>query len=61
MSAPCPHDYENPVRKGRAHYVCRLCGVDISMDLFFIWQADEEAGQRAAQPKKGLSKNPEEG
>lgn len=42
MSTPCPHDYEHPVRKGRAHYVCALCGEDITMDLAFMVEADED-------------------
>ena len=30
------HDYENSVKKGRAHYVCQKCGKDITMELVFI-------------------------
>ena len=27
----CKHDYENPVHKGRAKYICRKCNQDITM------------------------------
>jgi len=37
----CEHDYENPVRKGRAHYECPKCGADITLDLMFIMEAEE--------------------
>lgn len=36
----CNHGYKDPVRKGRAHYVCRKCGQDITMELVLIAQAD---------------------
>lgn len=32
----CKHDYKNPVRKGRAHYVCKLCGEDITIELVYF-------------------------
>lgn len=35
----CDHDYENPIRKGRAHYVCPVCGQDITMELVLIADA----------------------
>ena len=38
----CKHDYDKPIRKGRAHYVCPKCGKDITMDLLFIAEAKEE-------------------
>lgn len=37
--ARCDHDLERPVRLGRAHYHCRLCGADISLDMVFFWEA----------------------
>jgi hypothetical protein len=43
----CSHDYDNPVRKGRAHYVCPLCGEDITLALVFInFCIAEERGER---------------
>lgn len=36
----CEHDYENPIRKGRAHYVCPKCGADISLELAMIYEAN---------------------
>lgn len=38
----CEHDYENPIRKGRAHYVCRKCGADITLELAMILEAEGE-------------------
>ena len=32
----CNHDYEHPIRNGRAHYVCPLCGEDISLAVILI-------------------------
>lgn len=32
--AHCQHDYDNPRRVGRAHWVCRGCGRDITVRLF---------------------------
>ena len=29
-------DYENPIRKGRAYWVCKDCWRDITIELFFI-------------------------
>jgi hypothetical protein len=34
----CQHDYAHPVRKGRAHYVCRKCGVDITLALVMLYE-----------------------
>jgi hypothetical protein len=42
-TAPCRHDYEHPVRKGRARYYCRKCGADISLEVILIAAADLEA------------------
>lgn len=36
---PCPHDYDNPIRKGRADYACRLCGKDITLELVMMYEA----------------------
>lgn len=35
----CQHDYENPIRKGRADYHCPKCDEVITLDLVFIEQA----------------------
>lgn len=32
------HDYENAIRKGRAHYVCPKCGKDITLELVLMEQ-----------------------
>lgn len=37
----CRHDYDNPLRKGRAHYVFPKCGVDITLDLVYILEAEQ--------------------
>lgn len=36
MNSECFHDYDNPIRKGRAHYICPKCGKDISLMLVFL-------------------------
>ena len=38
---PCAHDYDHPIRKGRAHYTCPKCGEDITMELCFVNEAEE--------------------
>lgn len=35
----CDHDYEHPVRKGRATYLCPTCGEDITLTLVFMQDA----------------------
>lgn len=35
----CDHDFTAPIRKGRAHYVCRLCGADITLALVYLAEA----------------------
>ena len=52
----CPHDYANPTRKGRAHYVCALCGVDITMELVMIAYADA-SGKELTTTKQGDNMN----
>lgn len=37
----CPHDYDNPIRKGRAHFVCRKCGEDISLTVILLYEAEQ--------------------
>lgn len=36
------HNYENAIRKGRAHYVCPKCGKDITMTLVFMESKDHD-------------------
>lgn len=48
------HDLERPVRMGRAHYRCRLCGADISLELVFFWEALDE-GEREDLSQKVLT------
>lgn len=30
----CEHDYEHPIRKGRAYLVCPKCGEDITFMIY---------------------------
>lgn len=41
LQQKCQHDYENPIRRGRAHYVCQKCGKDITLELAMILEAEE--------------------
>jgi hypothetical protein len=36
----CRHDYERPVRKGRARYHCPLCDADISLEIVMLAEAE---------------------
>ena len=43
----CKHDFENAIRKGRAHYVCPKCDKDISF-LWIAWyEAEHDCGKRS--------------
>jgi hypothetical protein len=42
-STACLHDYEHPIRKGRATYHCPKCDADISLIVILIAAADWEA------------------
>ena len=35
----CEHNYENPIRKGRANFYCKECGEDISVEVVLIYEA----------------------
>lgn len=35
----CNHDYQNPVRKGRADYHCPLCDEDLTLELVLMAEA----------------------
>ena len=39
----CNHDYENPIRLGRAFYVCRHCSEDISLTLVLIAELEKNS------------------
>lgn len=39
----CNHDYKNPVKLGRAKYICHKCKEDITLDLVFIIEAEEHS------------------
>jgi len=47
----CHHDYERPVRKGRARYHCPLCDADISLEVIAIAEADWEAEEARLRSK----------
>jgi len=36
----CKHDYDNPIRKGRAKYHCRKCDKDITIDIILLYDAN---------------------
>ncbi len=36
----CEHDLDVPIHQGRAHYICRLCGEDITLALVLLWELD---------------------
>ena len=39
---PCKyHDYDNPVRAGRADLRCRKCGKDITLELVLMQEVEE--------------------
>ena len=35
----CQHDFDKPIRKGRAWYACPKCGKDISLEYVFWIEA----------------------
>jgi len=47
----CHHDYERPVRKGRARYHCPKCGKDISMEVILLAEAEWEAEEQRLRAK----------
>jgi hypothetical protein len=40
-SQKCEHNYDTPIRKGRAKWLCRKCGQDITLELVMIHEATE--------------------
>lgn len=47
MTQECKHDYDNPIRLGRANYVCKDCKQDISLMVIMI----EEVKQMTQEKK----------
>lgn len=41
-SRECPHDYENYIHKGRAHYVCPKCLKDITLEVVLMFELKEQ-------------------
>ena len=42
LTEECNHDYEHPKRLGRANYVCRKCGENISLLVILLYEAQME-------------------
>lgn len=40
------HDYDNPIRKSRAYWVCPKCGKDISLEVVLIYEARQNEQQK---------------
>ena len=38
MDKDCKHDYENPIKLGRANYICRKCKKNITIDLVYLME-----------------------
>jgi hypothetical protein len=53
---PCAHDYECPLRKGRARYHCPKCDADISLEVILIAEADWEAQEAKMRAKHRAGK-----
>lgn len=46
-----------PIRKGRADYRCSICGKDVTLELYFIYESQskkESNNKRQGSEKKGL-------
>lgn len=53
----CEHDFESPLKLGRAYYICRHCGKNITLDLVLMMEAEIEAvGKRKELEKKRKEK-----
>ena len=44
----CQHDFDKPIRKGRARYACPKCGQDISLELVMVWECTQTLSQVTA-------------
>lgn len=51
----CAHDYETPIRKGRADYRCRLCGADITLAMALIADANNTPDASDASAPSGVT------
>lgn len=38
----CSHDYDNPIRIGRANYTCPKCKKNISLELVYLYEATHD-------------------
>lgn len=45
-------NFDDPKRVGRAHYVCKECGKDITMELVFMYTADEKVGKLVNEERR---------
>ena len=55
-TAECKHDYENPVRKGRANLRCKDCDADITMELVLMEDMKRKQEQPTAEEIKEIEK-----
>jgi hypothetical protein len=46
MKPCCTENVDRPIRKGRAHYICPVCGQDITIMLTLIGMAESEEVER---------------
>ena len=52
----CEHDYDHPIRKSRAYYVCPKCGQDITMMLVFIARSKQKEQEYSKVKYKKVGK-----
>lgn len=52
MNKECKHDYDSPIRLGRANYVCKDCKQDISLILMMIEEAKQMTKKHSEFPIK---------
>lgn len=45
--SPCKTAIDSPKRLGRAHYVCPECGLDVSLFLVLLTEAELDDAPRA--------------
>ena len=43
-------DFENPVTRGRATWLCRKCGRDFSLEYLLRYQADQKDTNNTREP-----------
>jgi len=44
------HDFANAIKKGRAHWVCPICGWDISLS-YVLWAEATQMNTENSKPK----------